>query len=216
MSMKKIVVLFFCLGITSCSFAQFAIGVKGGANFANVQARYLGQKVSTNAVTRFHVGAILDASINDYISVQPELLFGLKGGEGNYLGQNIIITDKTSYIELPVSLVGKVELGPGKIFAGAGGYVSALLSGKRTTDTNVLIGRIVTTNALKIGNENGDEYKPLDFGLNFKTGYELENGFFLSASYSLGLSNVQPNGDDNNYLKNSYIGLSAGYFFKSN
>ncbi|MCU0355620.1 MAG: PorT family protein [Cytophagales bacterium] len=214
--MKKnfIVTLFFAM-LAGQTFGQISFGAKAGANFASGTSRVVGQKIDISSVTGFHAGGIVDIALNDYVSIQPELLFSQKGGEGRFLSGNILLTDRTNYLELPLSIVGKVEAGPGKVFVGAGGYAAALLGGRRRTETNIFIGTVTDTRDIRVGNTDDDEYRPLDFGLNFKAGYEFDFGVFVSGNYSLGLYNLVPDGDEDNYVRNGYIGISVGYLFRN-
>ncbi|MGB4774970.1 MAG: hypothetical protein WBP45_07360, partial [Daejeonella sp.] len=73
---------------------------------------------------------------------------------------------------------------------------------------------------LKFGNnynenddENNDDYKPLDFGLNVLAGYQLTNGFNIGANYGLGLANLNPSGNSNNKESNNVISISVGFMF---
>ena len=65
-------------------------------------------------------------------------------------------------------------------------------------------------------------FKPLDGGLNFIAGYEFNNGLCFNVNYSLGLADItpsdvfRPDGTATIYgsVKNSYFGLTAGYFLR--
>ena len=60
-----------------------------------------------------------------------------------------------------------------------------------------------------------DQYKDIDFGLNFGVGYKLDFGLFFDARYNLGLSDLadKRNDGDNGKSTNRVIQISVGYSF---
>jgi hypothetical protein len=54
---------------------------------------------------------------------------------------------------------------------------------------------------------------PADAGLNITGGYEFRNGIIARANTGVGLANIQPGGNDNNYVRNMAIGFYVGYLF---
>lgn len=136
------------------------------------------------------------------------------------------------YLEIPVNIIYKHPLGPGKLIAGAGPYIAYGLGGKsKSTITSRNGETTISENTIKFKNETHpnyeelgkyDYYKPLDGGLNFIAGYELNNGLCFNVNYSLGLMNIAPSdavlpdGTNISYrtTKNSYFGLSVGYFLR--
>ncbi|MBL3657128.1 porin family protein [Fulvivirga sediminis] len=77
--MKKITLLgLFCLMSVVGLHAQgIGLGIKGGANFANVDVG----SVDTDNKTGYHFGAFLDLGLNDNISIQPEVLYSAQGAD---------------------------------------------------------------------------------------------------------------------------------------
>jgi hypothetical protein len=90
----------------------------------------------------------------------------------------------------------------------AGPYLGVLLTAdeeySETSDGNTSSG----TYNIKEGFNN------TDFGLNFGLGYKMENGLFINARYSYGLSNILPDSDDKQEIHNVAINIGIGYFFK--
>ncbi len=87
--MKKISILAVCLfGFIVGANAQVALGLKGGLNFANVDAAG-----DPDAKTGYHFGAFLEAGLGG-INLQPEILFSAKGAEDFDL----------TYLEIPILL----------------------------------------------------------------------------------------------------------------
>ena len=58
-----------------------------------------------------------------------------------------------------------------------------------------------------------DDFKSIDFGFNFGTGYKLESGLNFAARYNLGLSDISDDNESNIKVKNSVFQLSVGYTF---
>lgn len=92
--MKKflICVLFF-VAATSVSAQSVRFGVKAGANFANVDA----EDVSTDNMTSWHAGAILELNVLPNFSIQPEALYSSQGAKVDGLNDF-----KLDYISVPV------------------------------------------------------------------------------------------------------------------
>ncbi|MEQ8927533.1 MAG: PorT family protein, partial [Fulvivirga sp.] len=100
--MKKLLLLFSFIAISSFGYAQISGGIKGGVNFANVDA-----DGDPDGKTGYHVGAFLEIGAAG-IFIQPEVLYSFKGAEDFDL----------TYIEVPILLkknfakVLNVHLGP--------------------------------------------------------------------------------------------------------
>jgi hypothetical protein len=79
-------------------FAQgVGIGIKGGANFANLEST-----ASTSSITSYHVGAYVNFNLSDKWGITPEVLWSAQGAE---------IEDakfKTDYVLVPVLLRYKI------------------------------------------------------------------------------------------------------------
>lgn len=87
----------------------------------------------------------------------------------------------------------------------AGPQIGFLLSAKGKTEASAM--------GLSIEEEEDvkDEFKGLDFGLNFGAGYELENGLGFDVRYNLGLSNISDYDDANG--GNGVFQITVGYAF---
>jgi hypothetical protein len=110
--MKKILLLFVLLCAISNAQAQLRIGVKAGANFADLD----GVSFKTEMRTGFHFGAILELKLPGSLALQPELLYSSQGAKVNSAAFDDIQYD---YITVPVMLkyylikdIIDVEIGP--------------------------------------------------------------------------------------------------------
>lgn len=195
--MKKIV---FVIAICSIAFvnqanaqAQFALGIKAGPNFANIDAN---SSIGANYKNRtgFHGGAFALIKLTK-IGIQPELLFSQQGstvkfnsgdGEANF-----------DYINIPIIL---------KLYTVAGinlqiGPQFGFLSGGEVKNT---VNGITTIQDAK------DFYKGSDFSAALGLGWDLPFGLTLDARYNLGLSKIN-DGSNSDKAKNQVFQISAGF-----
>jgi hypothetical protein len=116
-----------------------------------------------------------------------------------------------NYLELPVNLLYKIQVAPGtKIYAGGGPYLGYGLSG---TTINHLTGSQTSdyTGGVKFGSDEAkDDYKALDYGVNFTAGVELLKHFTIDLNYGLGLKNISWSPGS---AENRSLALSVGYLF---
>jgi Outer membrane protein beta-barrel domain len=138
-----------------------------------------------------------------------------------------------NYLQLAPNFVYNFKAGRGKVFVGIGPDVSFGIGGKfKSSFTSTTIiefpGSPATTYTetenfdIKVkfdGKKNADlastdnyfHLKSLDFGINVLAGYKLSNGAFISAGYTIGLSNINPN--EKQSLKNSGFNIKLGFIF---
>lgn len=173
--------------------AQFAVGIKGGPNFANLDVN---SSVSNNYKNRtgFHAGAFALIKLTK-IGIQPELLFSRQGsnfqfnssdGEANF-----------DYINIPIILklytVAGINLQAGPQFG--------FLSGGEVKST---------INGITSVQDAKDAYKASDFSLALGAGWDLPFGLTLDARYNLGLSKIN-DGANAPESKNQVFQISAGF-----
>jgi len=198
------------------------LGIRAGVNFQKIYGDdFYGNKVDNDFKTGFHAGITADLMVTPTFYLQPGLLFSTKGAKGK--NDNVEITQNISYIELPVNVLFKPELGSGRLLLGVGPYVAYGISGQYKTKT----GSTTVESDAKFKNTitaadylNGDFYfvKPFDFGANALVGYELNNGFSVQVNGQLGLSKINPKIENvtevnKTDVKNVGVGLSVGYRF---
>lgn len=204
--MKKIFLTLLSISLFSAATsAQMRFGIKGGLNLANISVSPA-QSNPPKSIIGFHGGVVLDAALTDKISIQPNLLFSLKGASGSVsIGTGTIESKATlNYIEVPVNFVYSVT---DAFTVGAGPYLGYALSGNSAV-TSTISGFSSYNESLDFEKE---KIKRLDFGLNFTAGYEVTEGIVISANYSLGLANISD--DANVTSKNNVIGFSVTKFF---
>lgn len=225
--MKRTVlfVMYCCLCMPA--FSQVSVGVTGGytlSKFHTGKNEYP-EYISNSFVSGWHAGIIAEKHIAGGLYLQPQLLISRKGHESftKFVdppeGSNKWVMN-TTYLELPLNLVYKLQLGSGQLYAGAGPYVARGLGGRARLKSRIPLPdgtihdvdskqKIVFKSDPPLSDQEKIYLRPWDLGLNFIAGYELKNGLLLNVNYSLGLSGIY---NGSSYYKNRYFGVSAGWF----
>ena len=235
----------FCLFI-NVAIGQVRYGVQGSIQAATVTSTVnftsfsptLGTlTVPINQRVGFRAGLMADYPITIRLSVRPQLLYSVKGGNvdvgtfvANVLTRFSVISAPfridnpiskviINYVELPVTVMCGLELGPGRLVVGAGPYAA------------VAVGGSINGEAI---NFNTGNFRKYDLGATGSLGYELPMGLTFSAYYTHGLTNFSKNSTPNlsslnptnppasldpsafgGTLQNRSFGVSVGYFLRS-
>ncbi len=210
--MKK--VLLGCIASLFVAFGAQAqsgtgIGVKAGLNLPSYSYGSSSDLSDSKSTTNFFVTAFLDAPVASNLYIQPGVSLQGKGAtllSTESLG-GVEVTQNTMWLEVPVNLVGKFDLGMGKVAVGAGPYLGVGLSGK-----NKISGESSGNSIEKDFKFGSDEMlKRTDFGVNFLVAYELYNGFTINGGYGLGLTNLAGDKALTNDLKNRVWSIGVGF-----
>lgn len=226
--MKTKIILFFAAlmfstTLVSAQSSGMQFGILGGVNFQNLNGKdFRGDKLENDMIVGFHAGVNVLIPIAPEFYFQPGLLFSTKGAtnENVVLGTTITTTTNLSYIELPINLVYRGELGNGFVLVGFGPYVGYGIGGKVSIEG----GSVTLENDVEFKSvvETDDElltpyFKAFDAGANVFAGYEMAGGLFMQLNAQLGLLNINPEDkritDDESSVKNTGFGLSLGYRF---
>ncbi len=160
-------------GVLSTTF-----GIKGGLNLTNL---YVNDVNDENSKLGFQAGVFLKAPITGMFSIQPELIYSLKGSELTY--DNLFATGKASfnlyYIELPVMAV--INLGNNfNIHAGPYfSYLAGVTIKNKSTNSNYNFEREI----------NKDNFEEFDYGVAGGIGFDAKK-VGLGLRYSYGLKEV--------------------------
>ncbi|MBO9200885.1 MULTISPECIES: porin family protein [Niastella] len=215
--MKTKVLLFaltttvFALGAKAQDKTTF--GVRAGVNFQNINGDDgAGHDYDYKMKTGFNIGVNAEIPLAPQFYVQPGLLFSTKGAK-----QEVANTDdiklNLSYLEVPINLLFKPELGAGKLLLGFGPYVGIAVGGKvkqGSNDVDIEFENDVKSTNLK------PTLKRVDFGGNLLAGYELSSKLSFQLNAQLGMSNLEPKVDGKKpeaKTKNTGFGFSVGYRF---
>ncbi len=207
--------------------AQIGFGLLGGVNLQNINGKdNNGDKLKNGLLTGFHAGVDVNIPVAPDFYFQPGILFSVKGAKNNFFSpgakaSDLVTTTKISYIEVPLNLLYRPQLGEGYILLGFGPYVAFGIGGTENSEfgslsynRDVKFKNTVTNLVDLISNAY---YRPFDAGANIFFGYELSLGVFLQLNAQLGLLNINPEyswaTDSKAAYKNTGFGLSAGYRF---
>jgi hypothetical protein len=179
------------------------IGVKGGINFTNL---YVDDVKDENMKVGFNLGLFAKLPVTSGLSIQPEILYSVKGSKLTYILSSNEYRFNLNYVEVPVLAVINVA----KNFnIQAGGYTAYLAQAniKRADDDGPND---------QIADLNEDNFNRLDYGLVGGLGIDVEN-VTIGARYNYGLREV---GKADNFgsqalknSKNSAISLYIGFGF---
>jgi len=220
--------------------AQLSIGITGGYShatqrisgrtFSNAEYNSPNPAIFADAkyTPQWHGGIIADLGLIKGLHLQPQVLISSKGMKEEEKRTNehwVEGTYKTRliYLEIPLNIVYKIRVGPGKIAFGAGPYFAFPLSGTYKDKGTIInpdgqvVGGFTTEQNIQFDDYAGNGYmgkfyKNSDAGVNVIAGYEFKNGLLFNINYSLGLTDVYPK--DPEVRKNAYFGISAGYQFR--
>lgn len=181
-------------------------GIKGGLNLTNLYVSH----VSTESMKAgFNAGVFAKLPVTRGFSIQPELLYSLKGAKENY--NNFVQGSgeyrfNLGYLELPVLAV--VNLAP-NFNLHLGGYAAYLVNANIKNVNGQ--GTVVGASDLSTG-----DFNRWDFGLVGGLGFDIEN-FTLGARYNYGLSHIGKNDNLTGALtqnsKNAGISVYIGFGF---
>lgn len=215
--MKKHILtsLLLIFAVISITGQEIRPGVLGGVNFQNLNGEDpSGDRLENNLVAGFHAGINVLVPIAPEIYFQPGVLFTTKGASNDDNAQEIKY--RFNYLELPLNLVYRGQLGESFVLVGFGPYAALAISGKVNFDD--------VSRDIEFRNrvEPGDPlttpfFRRFDAGANILAGYELPGGLFFQINAQLGLLNIVPEDDrliDNeSVVKHTGYGLSVGYRF---
>ncbi len=218
---KRMFVLFAAVLMSAAAFSQ-GFGVRAGINLQNVNGKDdAGDKLENDMTVGFHAGVNYELSIAEGFYLQPGLNFSTKGAKNSE--DNFEVVTSLSYLELPIHLVYKPELGSGKLIVGFGPYLAYGLMGKMKPeegdDIDVKFKQGELSDDDIVDMIMGETYylKGLDAGADIFFGYEFAFKLSVQFNAQLGLLSMYPSyeGDDedDSVYKNTGFGISLGYRF---
>jgi hypothetical protein len=205
---KRSIIILFLLMLCLCVKAQIHYGIKVSGGIAT---QYINEFDinSTGIITTFNIGGIAEMPVKDLFWLQSGL--GI-AGKGSVLHDGpLTTTTHLTYLELPVNILRKFSFTDiGKFYVGAGGYFAYGLNGSFYYETP----SSTDTDFVRYGNTN--DFRQVDFGLNFLTGFELNNKITFDVKYSLGLNNIASDpqkATGTTDIRNRVFSLGLGYLF---
>ena len=184
------------------------IGIKGGLNLSQL---YVDQPNAEdeNMKLGLNFGIFGKIPINNFLAVQPEVLYTNVGSKITYGGSNLEnalgiepgeVRFNLNYVQVPIALAANV--GPLNLHAGP--YFSYLLSANvkdlETSDLN-------TTDIVEL---DTDDFNRLDYGVMFGVGFDVQ-GVTIGARYNHGLREIGNSGIAGSLTENSKNGVGQIY-----
>jgi len=209
--MKKIILLLaasvFCFQIAG--FSQARVGLAGGVSVANMK-----DKVDGDSKVGVMTSLVLDVPLckSKNWTFHPSLAYVQKGLTEPHPPGTLIDKQYVAlrYMELTADVLYHIHGSGGSFFLGAGPSIDFNLPSKRVSVTD---GDKVITDIL-FGKTPENDFKGIDYGADFRVGYAMNSGFFLSLNYNKGLRNLVPDGLTGS-IKNQYIGIQLGVFLNN-
>jgi hypothetical protein len=181
-------------------------GIKGGLNLTNLHSNNF---ADNNLKAGFNAGIFSKIPVTPGFSIQPELLYSVKGNKSDY--NNFIEGSgeyrfNLGYVELP--LLAVVNLA--KNFSIHGGGYAAYLAYADIKDVN----NNGNINGITELNENN--FNRWDFGLAGGVAFDIEH-FTLGARYNYGLVDIGKSGNFSSSVlgnaKNNGLSIYVGFGF---
>ncbi|MFI5193226.1 MAG: porin family protein [Chitinophagales bacterium] len=181
-------------------------GIKGGLNLTNL---YVDNVSDEHMKAGFNAGIFAKLPVTRGFSIQPELLYSLKGAKDTY--NNIVQGSgeyrfNLGYVELPVLAVINLAR---NFNLQAGGYAAYLVAANvKDVDNQGNINGATDLNA--------DNFQRFDYGLAGGLAFDIEN-MTIGARYNYGLGNIGKSGSLSGDLtknsKNAGLSIYLGFGF---
>lgn len=193
---KQILVLCVIFSVYNLS-AQRA-GIKAGLNLSQAVYEVEGLGISTSNLVGFQAGLVGEMSFTENVHLNSGLLYSVKGVKLSFLGVDVDFP--ISFLELPLNVAYKHDLGNARVYAQSGPYVGLGISAKSKSGDDV--------EDVEFGSA-GNELKKWDYGFNFGVGIEIERAQ-VGVSYGLGLANLSNSSDAE--IKNGVLSFTFAFF----
>jgi hypothetical protein len=188
------------------------LGIRAAGGLANGVVKGNNLTITSDMRIGALGGLVVDLPLSDLIFVQSGLMYALKGGRSETSGFiSVESSSAVHYVEVPINLGAKFDLGGVKPFIMAGPYVAAAVAGS----TRVTSRGRTTTESLKFGNGNDADSRRFDFGATAALGVELGAlPLQILVGYDYGLANLVPGGSNDFTSQNRFVFFGVNYFFK--
>lgn len=197
--MKKTILLtflFVAIALTASGQNVGGVGlISKGLKFGLSMSNWTGIDLNGNETkTGFAGGGFVTLGISRQLALQPEIMYCMIGTQFTF-NTNEIAKYKLNYLIVPVLLKYK--------FQTVGNVVPNFFAGP---EVGILLSAKVTLGSME--EDFKDQLKNTDFGLTFGGGIDFKlqtTTLMIDARYTLGLSEIRDNVDDDDKLKNSDI-----------
>lgn len=194
--------------LCQATVAQTNFGLRVGLNVNDIgiqKNNYSDWEMNHETNTGFHAGIFFEKFIGKRLSVQPELIFQLKGSQTDFPETEPLLVDyKTNFYYLSLPLLVRIHFG--NLALEAGPEFSYRTGGGFAPDDNVFF-ETIYDNEFDVGIAGGIGYS---FG-RFRTGVRYIHGL---SNLAPGLQFTDVNGapiDEQPKLHNQTLQVSVGY-----
>lgn len=184
---------------------EVLFAVKGGISYNTLALKETPQPETQDWRLSFHAGLIADIALNHVLTLRTGLDLQTQGG--NYetaLEKNGKLN--AMYLELPVNLLLKKDLGTVALYLGLGPYISFGIGGKNkfsvlTTAGDEVAEKIHWTDQPPVLAQPGNAgyLQRFQYGGNAVAGLILSDQIGLNLQYSHGLNNARPGAGDHKF-----------------
>jgi len=123
-----------------------------------------GISIDPTTLVGYHAGVVVEFPLGGNFCLQPSVLYSAKGSKYSIMGEKMEAAP--TFIDVPINLMYKFDLGAVKLFLGAGGYVSYGIGGKVEYNGE--------SADITWGSDDNSDMKPLDYGLNGLAGLDIK------------------------------------------
>jgi len=194
---KSLLLLSVLAGSATLANAQTtSFGIKAGASLTNLT----GDGVSdTKNLFGFHGGLVANFAVNDAFSIQPEVLYSMKGTKTE--NSSVKLTSRLHYIDVPVL----ARVNAGGLFFELGPQIGFLVAAKQKREVS-------GTGAGTSDSDIKSSVRTVDFGYAAGLGYQLSNGPGIGLRYNGGFIDTR-NPSNSSSARNSAFQLYLTYMF---
>jgi len=100
--MKKLAIILVALFISATSFAQ--IGIIGGLTSAQTDIKAAATDLTTKMISQYHVGLVYKIPLGKIVTLQPGVVYNVKGATLSEVEGAKDINFKTGYVEVPIDV----------------------------------------------------------------------------------------------------------------
>ena len=202
--MKKLILMVVAVAAmaTTSAFAQLQFGAKVGANLSNFA---VSEGDGPDMKIGFNLGATVDFGFTDELFLFSGLELTQKGAKESFdYGEKVTVKYRPLYLQIPIHIAYKFDLGSVKIVPEAGPFLAIGIAGKIVSDAKD------SDSVNFFDKEEGFTDKRFDLGIGAGVGVEFGQ-FGVKLGYDYGLMNIID--DDDVSIKNTNLYLSVGYKF---
>ncbi|MDR0938284.1 MAG: PorT family protein [Mediterranea sp.] len=208
--MKRTLILAAFALVSVVSFSQVSWNAKVGMNISNFMGTEEGEDL--NAKIGFNVGVGMEYQFTELFSLQPSLMFSMKGAKLGDLGEDAKASINPMYIQLPVLAAARVAIAENQAFVfKAGPYFAYAVSGKYKMSAGGVSASVDMFKEITDGDGFIAEMpaaKRFDCGLAIGVDYEI-NRIFVGLGGEIGLTKLYSEAK----YKNLNFTIGVGYKF---